>query len=644
VIATLAERLLIASLDAAVLAALVLLLQRAIPGLPAPLRAWLWWVVGAKAVLALLGVTPLGLIAIPMDADPKLEAHAPIELPVPMHFDVAVGSDLAAGRDFVVAPTAMALTRRPLPSGVDVLVLLWLVGVVVATAVVLRRWWSDRSLLGRAEPVVDVRAQLRLARLAETLGVRTPALASSRAVPGPLVHGLFAPRIVLPPQALGSRREELELVLAHELAHLRRRDLWLGVVPQLARILFFFHPLVAIALREYALAREAACDALALRTLGTAPRDYGVFLLRWGTTRRESGLAAAAVAPSAQQLRRRLEMLRFADRSFRPRPLMAAAILTLLLPVSLIARPSLPDAPEAPAPPSPFTPTAVPAPAPPAPVASPRPVATPRALAAPAPVAPRAPAAPAPAPAPPAPIDADFEGTRLILADADSTITISARSSDRRRFDGLRRGDESLLWFERDGKEYVVRDRELLARAATAVDSSSRIDGRRIELDREQARLSEHHAALAARQAEAAAVQAEFAARAALDHAQVAELQADMQRLVEEMTEGFQGDLAAASPEEQEAFRVAVQARVRAASGELEARAAAIAAAAKAHLTPEVEALVEQSKHLAAEQRELAEHHRALAQELARGQHDLSRELRQIIDEALARGLATTLD
>ncbi len=532
-IATLAERLLIASLDAAVLAALVLLLQRAIPGLPAPLRAWLWWAVGAKAVLALLGVTPLGLIAIPMDAGPKLEAHAPIELSAPMHFDVAVGSDLAAGRDLGAAPTAMAPTRRQPPSGVEVLVLLWLVGVVVATAVVLRRWWSDRSLLGRAEPVVDVRAHLRLVRLAENLGVRTPALASSRAVPGPLVHGLFAPRIVLPPQALGSRREELELVLAHELAHLHRRDLWLGVVPQLARILFFFHPLVAIALREYALAREAACDALALRTLGTAPRDYGVFLLRWGTTRRESGLAAAAVAPSAQQLRRRLEMLRFADRSFRPRPLMAAAILTLLLPVSLIARPSLPDAPEAPAPPSPFTPTAVPAPAPPAPVASPRAVPTPRAAAAPA--APRAPAAPAPAPAPPPPIDADLDGIRLILADGDRTITISARSSDRRRFDALRRAGEPLLWFERDGKAYVVRDREVLARAATTVDSTSRLDGRRLQLDREQARLSEHQAALAARQAEAAAVQAQFAARAALDHGRVAELEADIQRLVEEM-------------------------------------------------------------------------------------------------------------
>lgn len=641
-IATLAERLLIASLDAAVLAALVLLLQRAIPGLPAPLRAWLWWAVGAKAVLALLGVTPLGLIAIPMDAGPKLEALAPIELSAPMHFDVAVGSDLAAGRDLGAAPTAMAPTRRQPPSGVEVLVLLWLVGVVVATAVVLRRWWSDRSLLGRAEPVVDVRAHLRLVRLAENLGVRTPALASSRAVPGPLVHGLFAPRIVLPPQALGSRREELELVLAHELAHLHRRDLWLGVVPQLARILFFFHPLVAIALREYALAREAACDALALRTLGTAPRDYGVFLLRWGTTRRESGLAAAAVAPSAQQLRRRLEMLRFADRSFRPRPLMAAAILTLLLPVSLIARPSLPDAPEAPAPPSPFTPTAVPAPAPPAPVASPRAVPTPRAAAAPA--APRAPAAPAPAPAPPPPIDADLDGIRLILADGDRTITISARSSDRRRFDALRRAGEPLLWFERDGKAYVVRDREVLARAATTVDSTSRLDGRRLQLDREQARLSEHQAALAARQAEAAAVQAQFAARAALDHGRVAELEADIQRLVEEMTEELQSDLADASPEEREAFRAAVQARVRAASGELEARAAEIAAAAKAHLAPEVEALIEESKHFAAEQRELAEHHRALARKLARGHHDLGRELRQIIDEALASGLATALD
>lgn len=642
-IETIAERLLVASVDAAVLAGLVLLLQRAMPVLPAPLRAWLWWAVGAKAILALLGITPLGLIVIPDGVGSGLENPLPaaVELAAPVRLDSVMDIEAAAPRDLDITPVSRSATLPPVPPTVDLLVLVWLVAVAAIAAVVMRRWWSEKSILDRAEPVVDLRAQLRLARLAASLGVRSPALVSSPAVSGPLVHGLLAPRIVLPPQALDSRRDELELVLAHELAHLRRRDLWLGVVPQLARILLFFHPLVTIALREYALAREAACDALALRTLGTAPRDYGVFLLRWGTTRRESGLAAAAVAPSAQQLRRRLEMLRFADRSFRPRPLMAAAILALLLPVSLIARPSLPDPSEAPAPLSPFTPTAVPAPAPPAPVASPRSVATPRAATR---VAPRAPAVPASAPVPPAPIDADFDGTRLILVDADRTITISARSSDRRRFDTLRQGGEPLLWFERDGKAYVVRDREVLARAATAVDSSSRLDGQRAALDRHQARLSEHQVALAARQAEAAAVQAEAAARAALDHAQVAELEADIRRLAEEMTEELQTDLADASPEERKAFRAAVQARVRAASGELEARAAEIAAAAKAHLTPEVEALIEQSKHLAAEQRELAEHHRALAQELARGQHDLSRELRQIIDEALARGLATTLD
>ena len=99
------------------------------------------------------------------------------------------------------------------------------------------------------------------------------------------------------------------MTLCHELVHLRRKDLWLGWVPALAHRIFFFHPLAALAVREYAVAREAACDAEVLRVLGSAPQAYGRLLLRWGVAPRETGLAAAGASPSLQNLKRRLQML-----------------------------------------------------------------------------------------------------------------------------------------------------------------------------------------------------------------------------------------------------------------------------------------------------------------------------------------------
>ena len=49
-------------------------------------------------------------------------------------------------------------------------------------------------------------------------------------------------------------RDDVQMALAHELAHLKRRDLWLAGVPMLTQTLFFFHPLAWLAIRESAAA------------------------------------------------------------------------------------------------------------------------------------------------------------------------------------------------------------------------------------------------------------------------------------------------------------------------------------------------------------------------------------------------------
>ena len=91
-------------------------------------------------------------------------------------------------------------------------------------------------------------------------GLSRPATpAQSAEVTSPLVLGLLDARIVLPAAPLPSA-DELELALAHELLHLRQRDLLWGLVPAAAERLFFFHPLVRLAAREYTLAVESACD------------------------------------------------------------------------------------------------------------------------------------------------------------------------------------------------------------------------------------------------------------------------------------------------------------------------------------------------------------------------------------------------
>ena len=106
---------------------------------------------------------------------------------------------------------------------------------------------------------------------------RIPAVRLSDEVETPLVAGLRRPTVLLPARRFVELPERQQrMAICHELAHVKRADLWLGCVPALAERLFFFHPLVHVAAREYALSREAACDAAVLDATAAPPRqEYG---------------------------------------------------------------------------------------------------------------------------------------------------------------------------------------------------------------------------------------------------------------------------------------------------------------------------------------------------------------------------------
>ena len=127
--------------------------------------------------------------------------------------------------------------------------------------------------------------------------------------PAPFVYGLLRPTIVLAAESLG-RRDELETVVAHEIAHLRRGDLWALGLQWLAGTLLFFWPVVAWVNRRLDLAREQACDEWALRHGPLSAAQYARCLL--DCAQRRSGAAAyrpAAMAANPRHVMRRIEVI-----------------------------------------------------------------------------------------------------------------------------------------------------------------------------------------------------------------------------------------------------------------------------------------------------------------------------------------------
>src|SRR5262249_14518291 len=111
-----------------------------------------------------------------------------------------------------------------------------------------------------------------------------PRLLVSRLVHVPLSCGVLRPTVVLPAALCElSARTELRWVLAHELAHLRRRDAITCLLFGLAQVVYFFVPWLWALRRRVRLCQEYVADAAAVAEAGS-PADYAEFLLAWSAT------------------------------------------------------------------------------------------------------------------------------------------------------------------------------------------------------------------------------------------------------------------------------------------------------------------------------------------------------------------------
>lgn len=325
-IESLLDRLLATSMQAAVLAALVWLLCRYVPRLSPATQCWLWWLVALHAVLGLF-LEPVHLNW--LQSEPAITTALVQSLPSG-NVDTAMVSDTGPG----------------LPLWQAGLLLLWAGGVALAGGWTLRNWLRAREVLKSSARCTDEQLLRTVAQTAAARGMRgAPRVRMSALVDSPMIIGQLRPVLLLPAHAALSR-SELEMAVEHELEHLRRGDLRWGLIPAVARHAFFFHPLVHLAVREYGIAREAACDAAVVNAAHRCRRDYGQLLVRLGAAS-ESSTGLAAVSPTFRSLRRRLILLQHT--SFVPR---AGSIAVLVLAIAGVVPVRLGTAAENPAAPA----------------------------------------------------------------------------------------------------------------------------------------------------------------------------------------------------------------------------------------------------------------------------------------------------
>jgi len=259
----------------------------------ATFRYWIWMLVFIKLILPPSLSLPTGVgywfgdhlsaDSVVLERPSNTAPPEPVAAPAPEYRVISAEIPYAQPPEINLQPTTQAapavLSLPPLTWGA-VAFLLWLAGVSVISLLVIRRIKFVRQLIAQSTSV-EARLAKMLNQCRREVGVRRDIqLRLSTGTPSPAVCGLFKPTILMPaalPDKLST--DKLRAVLIHELAHIKRGDLWINSAQTVLQIIYFYNPLVWLANAVVRRTREQAVDEMVLVALGAGANSYSDVLI-----------------------------------------------------------------------------------------------------------------------------------------------------------------------------------------------------------------------------------------------------------------------------------------------------------------------------------------------------------------------------
>jgi beta-lactamase regulating signal transducer with metallopeptidase domain len=218
-----------------------------------------------------------------------------------------------------------------LPSLGQTLALAWSVGALIVAGRFAAGVWTLSRWTEAGRPVKSDAWTEILRTLAPAA---RPILKSSDRIASPLSWGLHPGAVLIDPATL-SRPQTAAAVMAHELAHIRRRDWLFLVLSRLTLAVFWFNPLVWLLHRDLIERSEEAADAVAVGQVDRHAYARALIGLSAVPGSRTASLAATAMAGDGRSLKKRIETL-MTDKTPVRRP---AVILTAVAALAAVATP-----------------------------------------------------------------------------------------------------------------------------------------------------------------------------------------------------------------------------------------------------------------------------------------------------------------
>lgn len=227
--------------------------------------------------------------------------------------------------------------RTPLVTG-TILPGIWLAGILVMILLTVKSLLRLQKIKQSALPLQN-QDILRLYRycLKELHITKEIAIYSTAFLHSPVIIGFLKPRIYLPIHLISDYKtvelRSIRYMLLHELQHYRHKDTLIGHMMALAGILYWFNPIVRLALREMRSDREIACDTSVLEMLTPdSYADYGNTLINFAKKISRPVPYATGLSSGMAQMRRRIcNIASYEKPTVRKRLTGTAAFLTITL-------------------------------------------------------------------------------------------------------------------------------------------------------------------------------------------------------------------------------------------------------------------------------------------------------------------------
>ena len=288
-------------------------------------------------------IAAMGLVAL-VAAPVATAARSLSTVPPAHHVVTAHDVTLVAGQGTEIIANSLEILRpgaanTSLATWLPGIVLAWCLGVLLMTVRLALGWLDVQRIRRHAERLIASPLRETLDRIAAELGVMKPVrFFESSLVDVPTVIGWIRPTILVPASALaGLAPSQMEAILAHELAHIRRFDYLVNGLQNLVETVLFYHPAVWWVSGEMRREREHCCDDLAVAIVGSRVTYAGA--LATLEESRQRALTFGMAATGGDLLARVRRVLGApAPRRQQPSMLLAAAVLVGVGAVGLAGR------------------------------------------------------------------------------------------------------------------------------------------------------------------------------------------------------------------------------------------------------------------------------------------------------------------